>query len=236
MRFLPISKKDQAGQDTPGVKRLSLDCKATGKIGACSRGGKTRGEDKARDPDLGGTEPDRPCGIVDDDTAPLYGTCGRSAKPSDFLVATLTAWGHGLTVQEQHTIERVPRKIDKGPERSGVRTPFLRRLVHWVDTIGKPLQFLYYPPYHSTYNPIERCWGILELPGNGTQLRTVAPRLEGAQSMTWKGLTPVGELSREVYAKGVTLSKTARQAGEARLERNPLLPKWDILIHPTRAT
>ena len=59
--------------------------------------------------------------------------------------------------------------------------------------------------------------------------------------MTWKGLKPVVELSRKVYAKGVTLSKTAMQAVEARLERNPLLPqmgyshsprqsnlKWDI--------
>jgi hypothetical protein len=44
------------------------------------------------------------------------------------------------------------------------------------------------------------------------------------------------ELSRKVYAKGVTLSKTAMQAVEARLERNPLLPKWAILIHPARAT
>ena len=60
--------------------------------------------------------------------------------------------------------------------------------------------------------------------------------LEGAKRRTWKGLKPVVELSRKVYAKGVTLGKTAMQAVEARLERNPLLPKWDILIHPTRAT
>jgi hypothetical protein len=94
----------------------------------------------------------------------------------------------------------------------------------------------YYPPYHSKYNPIERCWGILELHGNGTQLRTVDTMLEWAKRMTWKGIKPVVELSRKVYAKGVTLSKTAMQALEARLERNPLLPKWDILIHPARAT
>jgi hypothetical protein len=77
---------------------------------------------------------------------------------------------------------------------------------------------------------------MLALPGNGTQLRTVATRVEWAHSMTWKGLKPVVELRRKVYAKGVTLSKTALQAVEARLERNPLLPKWDILIHPARAT
>jgi len=28
--------------------------------------------------------------------------------------------------------------------------------VQVVDTIGKPIQLLYYPPYHSKYNPIER--------------------------------------------------------------------------------
>src|ERR1700740_3492901 len=98
------------------------------------------------------------------------------------------------------------------------------------------LYFFYTPPYHSKYNPIERCWGILELHWNGTQLRNVDTMLEWAKRMTWKGLKPVLELSRTVYAKGVSLSKTAMQAVEARLERNPLLPKWDILIPPIRAT
>jgi len=56
-----------------------------------------------------------------------------------------------------------------------------------------------------------------------------------AKRMTWKGVHPVVELSRKVYAKGVSLSKAAMQAVEARLERNSLLPKWDILIHPAGA-
>jgi hypothetical protein len=60
----------------------------------------------------------------------------------------------------------------------------------------------------------------------------VDTRLEWAKSMTWKGLHPVVELSRKVYEKGVCLSKEAMQAVEARLERNPSLPKWDILIQP----
>ena len=40
------------------------------------------------------------------------------------------------------------------------------------------------------------------------------------------------ELSRKVYQKGISLSKEVMQDIEARLERNPLLPKWDILIRP----
>ena len=40
MLFSPISKKDQASQDAPGVKRLSMDCKATVKLGASRAVGK----------------------------------------------------------------------------------------------------------------------------------------------------------------------------------------------------
>jgi len=46
---------------------------------------------------------------------------------------------------------------------------------------------------------------------------------------------PMVELSRKGYEKGVALSKAAMRAVEARLERNPLLPKWDILIQPAGA-
>lgn len=60
--------------------------------------------------------------------------------------------------------------------------------------------------------------------------------LKWAKSMTWKGLHPLVTLRHKVYATGVTLPKTAMQAVEARLARNPLLPKWDILILPVRAT
>ena len=213
-----------------------MDCKATVKLGPFSRGGKTRGEYKASDHDFGGTEHYIPCGILAEETAQLSVPCGSSAKTSDFLVDTLAAWWQGLRVKEQSAIDRVQLKMDNGPERSGRRTQFLHRRVQLVDTIGKPFQLLYYPPYHSKYNPIERCWGILELHWNGTQLRDTDTMLEWTKRMTWKGINPVVTLSRKVYAKGVTLRKTAMHAVEARLERTPLLPKWDILIHPAKAT
>ena len=70
---------------------------------------------------------------------------------------------------------------------------------------------------------------------NGAQLMDVETMLEWAKRMTWKGVQPIVKLSREVYAKGVSLSKAAMRAVEARLERHPLLPKWDILIRPAGA-
>ncbi|MGB8701594.1 MAG: hypothetical protein WCD18_19440, partial [Thermosynechococcaceae cyanobacterium] len=76
------------------------------------------------------------------------------------------------------------------------------------------------------------CWGILEQHWNGAKLSDVETMLQWAQSMTWKGIPPVINLSKTVYQKGISLSKIAMKEIEKRLERNPLLPKWDILIRP----
>jgi len=214
---------------------LSIDCKATVAIGDVSRGGLTRGDHRACDHDLGLHEKYIPCGIVDENSARLHITFGSSFKTSDFIVDVLEAWWAALEEAEQMTMTRLQIKMDNGPESSGVRTQFLHRMVQFADQIGKPIHLLYYPPYHSKYNPIERCWGILELHWNGTKLVDVKTMLEWAKSMTWKGLHPIVELSRKGYQKGITLSKKAMQAIESRLERHPALPKWDILIRPASA-
>jgi Rhodopirellula transposase DDE domain len=214
------------------VTRLSIDCKATVAIGDVSRGGLTRGDNQACDHDLGLHEKYIPCGIVDEDRAQLHITFGSSAKTSDFIVDALEAWWAALEEAEQVTMARLQIKMDNGPESSGIRTQFLHRMVQVADQIGKPIHLLYYPPYHSKYNPIERCWGILELHWNGTKLVDVETMLAWAKSMTWKGIHPVVELSRKGYQKGIALGKKAMQAVERRLERHPELPKWDILIRP----
>jgi len=227
-----MSKKDQQARDQGGVKRLSMDCKATVKLGEFSRGGLSRGVCKALDHDLGHREKYIPCGIVDEDHGHLYLQFGNSYKTSDFIVDTLQAWWATLSQAEQQAMTGIQLKMDNGPESSGVRTQFLHRMVHWVDHIGKPVQLLYFPPYHSKYNPIERCWGILEQHWNGALLTDVDTMLAWAKTMTWKGLSPVVNLTRKTYQKGIRLTKTAMRAVEDRLERNPLLPKWDILIRP----
>ena len=212
-----------------------MDCKATVKLGAFSRGGQTRGEHRASDHDFGSPGKYIPCGIVDEDSGELFLSFGSSYKTSDFIVDTLESWWAQRSEAEQNAFDQIQLKIDNGPESSGVRTQFLHRLVEFADTIGKPIQLLYYPPYHSKYNPIERCWGILEQHWNGSQLVDVETMLEWAHTMTWKGLHPIVELSHKLYQKGISLSKSAMRAVEARLQRNPLLPKWDILIRPAVA-
>lgn len=212
------------------VKRISIDCKATVNIGDYSRGGKTRADSRAADHDMGCTEKYTPFGIVDEDKGALYLTFGSSFKTSDFIVDSLMDWWGSLPAHERSATAHIQIKLDNGPESSGVRTQFLKRLVDFVDHTGKNVQLLYYPPYHSKYNPIERCWGILEQHWNGAKLVTAETMLEWAKSMTWKGIQPVVKLSKTIYQKGVSLTKVAMQTIEAKLERNPILPKWDILI------
>ena len=173
-----------------------------------------------------------PCGIVDEENGQLYINFGSSYKTSDFIVDTLEWWWERLKPQEKQECELIQIKVDNGPESSGVRTQFLNRMVKWADAIQKPIQLLYYPPYHSKYNPIERCWGILEKHWNGALLIDRETMLGWAKTMRWKGINPIVNWNQNIYEKGITLSKKEMKPIEKRLERNPHLPKWDIFIPP----
>ena len=234
-QFMNIKNNDKKMEDDENIKRLSMDCKATVKIGEYSRGGKTRGDNRAVDHDMGCDEKYTPFGIVDEDDGRLRIAFGSSAKTSDFIVDGLLDWYEGLPEDEKGNMSLIRIKADNGPESNGRRTRFLERMVEFVDHIQTPVHLLYYPPYHSKYNPIERCWGILEKHWNGTLLANVETMLGWAKSMTWKGIHPVVNLCRKEYRKGISLSKKAMEKVELRLERNPLLPKWDILIQPQKS-
>lgn len=127
------------------VKRISIDCKATVKIGPYSRGGSTRGETQAADHDMGCTEKYMPFGIVDEDSGQLHIDFGSSAKTSDVLVDSLTEWWEHLPADERASLALLQMKADNGPESSGRRTQFLKRMVDFVDAIKTPVQLLYYP-------------------------------------------------------------------------------------------
>ncbi|MBW4639506.1 MAG: transposase [Gloeocapsa sp. UFS-A4-WI-NPMV-4B04] len=105
-------------------------------------------------------------------------------SPSDFIVDTIQEWWNDLTLEEQQQTQKIQLKVDNGPESSGVRTQCLKRMVEFADLVAKPIHLLYYPPYHSKYNPIERCWGILEKHWNGAKLTDALTMLLWARSMT----------------------------------------------------
>jgi hypothetical protein len=81
--------------------------------------------------------------------------------------------------------------------------------------------------------PLPIALGLMqEVYWNGAKLLNVSAMLAWAGSMTWKRFHPIILLNSKIYQKGISLNKSAMKEVEKRLERNPLLPKWDILIRP----
>ena len=48
--------------------------------------------------------------------------------------------------------------LDGGAATRSNRTQFIKRMVEFALQTGLRIRLIYYPPYHSKYNPIERCW------------------------------------------------------------------------------
>ena len=211
-----------------------MDTKAAVVLGDYSRGGQARGLEAVRalDHDLATKQKLVPVGLLEVASGQLDLTLASSHKTSDLLADTLEDWWQRRGPTLTHVKELVIN-ADHGPESNGKRTQFLARLADFADQSGLRIRLVYYPPYHSKYNPIERCWGALERHWNGTLLSTAETALRWAQSMTWKGLPPVVRLTHKLYPKGVRLTGKAKQALEARLQRSPTLPWYDILIQPT---
>ena len=120
--------------------------------------------------------------------------------------------------------------LDNGPENHSRRTQFLKRVVGFARKFGLVIQLAYYPPYHSKYNPIERCWGVLEMHWNGALLDSIEAAVRFAGSMTWKGKHPVVRVVETPYAKGVRLKPKEMKALESEVVRLAGLGKWFVTI------
>jgi transposase len=157
-----------------------------------------------------------------------------SGGTSDFWVDALQVWWRGARSQ-YHGIRRLVIYLDNGPENSGRRTQFLKRMVQFADWSGLVIRLVYYPPYHSKYNPIERCWSALERKWNGVLLKCWEVILACARRMTWRGKHPIVERLPEKYAKKVRVPAEEMAIYNARLERSATLPKYDITIQPKQS-
>lgn len=160
---------------------------------------------------------------------------GTSRETSDFIADCLQQWWDANRERYAH-IRQLVINLDNGPENSSFRTQFMQRMVEFADRTGLEIVLVYYPPYHSKYNPIERCWGVLERHWNGTLVDSVLTAMNWAGTMTWKGLQPVVQLLETTYEKGVRVAKKAFRAIAQRLQRDEALPKYFVRIVPENAS
>jgi hypothetical protein len=153
-------------------------------------------------------------------------------ETSDAWVDALRTWWRQVRLKLGH-VKRLVLYLDNGPKNSGRRTQFLKRMVQFADWTGLEIRLVYYPPYHSKYNAVERCWSSLQKKWNGVLLNCLKVVLQCALRMTWKGLHPTVKRLHGRYPDGVRVPRKEMKQYEARLERSATLPKYDITIKPT---
>jgi hypothetical protein len=119
---------------------------------------------------------------------------------------------------------------DNGPENKSRRTQFLKRMVEFARRWRLLVRLCYYPPYHSKYNPIEHCWGVLESHWGGDLLDSREAVLGFARSMLWNGNHPKVELLTSVYPTGIRLPKKEMLQVEQEVKRLPDLDDWFVDI------
>lgn len=156
-----------------------------------------------------------------------------SGGSSDFWVDALQVWWRKARTQWRG-IKRLVIYLDNGPENSGRRRQFLKRMVQFADWSGLEVRLVYYPPYHSKYNRIERCWAALEKKWNGVLLKSWEVIRACALRMTWHGKHPVVERLEGNYAQKRSVPNAEMEKVNARLERSATLPKYDITIKPRK--
>jgi Rhodopirellula transposase DDE domain len=156
-------------------------------------------------------------------------------ETSDFWADGLQRWW-GQVRTECPQVRQLVIYLDNGPNNSGTRTQFLKRMVEFAAWSDLRVRWVYDPPYHSKYNPIERCWSSLEIKWGGVLLNCLKVILQLALRMRWRGLPPVVKRLEGAYPDGIKLSKQEMKPYEARLQRSKTLPKYDITIRPTKAS
>ncbi len=166
-----------------------MDAKATVKVGPFSRGGKSRVAVYAADHDFEAEVKVTPVGIFLPATDELFLYGVTTKVTSDCLVDRLEQWWERVRARFG-AITTLVLNLDNGPESHSRRTQFLYRMVQFAHRSGLRVRLAYHPPYHSKYNAIERCWGILEMHWNGALLESVETVLEFARTMTRKGVRP----------------------------------------------
>ncbi len=231
--FAQLAVVHAARTHVPTVLRVSFDAKATVQVGLFSREGLSRLPVAGWDHDFAPTALVMPFGFLLPELDELFLYLATSKVTSDFIVDALTDCWSRLQPRFPQVKTR-QFDCDNGTENHSHRTQFIA-LIAFANATGLTIELAYYPPYHSKYNPIERCWAVLEKHWNGRLLDTVQSAVEFARTMTWRGQKPTVSLVTRTYATVGKLTKQAMQACEALLERLPTLEKWFVTIRPSPA-
>ncbi len=139
---------NEEAEEALDTLRISMDAKATVKVGPFARGGKSRVAVKATDHDFQSTATVTPVEIFLPASDEFFLYAVISKVTSDCLVDRLADWWESTRI-------RFPRlqilliNLDNGPENHSQRTQFMQRLLEFVERYQITVRLAYYPPYHT---------------------------------------------------------------------------------------
>ena len=231
--FEHVAKANATADADPSILRVSIDSKAKVKVGNLSRGGKDRRQQspQADDHDTEWRQVLVPFGILNMQTDELTIYVGESAETPDFVVDCLTHWWQDNQT-DYPEVSTLAINLDGGSATRSDRTQFIKRLVTFARDYQITIELIYYPPYHSKYNPIERCWAALEQYWNGTILDSVETALQWVNNMMWKGFEPIVYHVTQVYEKGITVDSETLATFKVDWYPDDDLPKWAVTVNP----
>ncbi len=222
--FEEVHEVNEVADEQDGIVRISLDTKATVKVGPFSRGGYSRQGEKASDHDFQPETSLTPFGVLLPQTGESHLWFTEGKVTADFMVDRIEEmvprW------KQRFDLHTLVINADNGTESDGHRTQWLKRLVELTDTHQLTIQLAYYPPYHSKYNPVERLWGVLENHWRGEIIDSTHKALGLARSMAYRGIKPTLCKVVKVYRSGVSVAKLAMREIEKRSQRKPGLEFW----------
>ncbi len=147
--FAQVKQRNEEADADAGTLRLSMDAKATVKVGPFARGGKSRVATSAADHDFDPAATVTPVGIFLPSSDELFVSGVTSKVTSDCLVDRLVDWWE--TVKERFAdITTLVINLDNGPESHSRRTQFMQRLVEFAQRSHLTIRLAYYPPYHES--------------------------------------------------------------------------------------
>lgn len=213
------------------VAVISIDDKVRKIIGLVSENGYSWIERHALDHDTIFNYFVIPFGILDLKTNETFVTCTTSNSTANFKVDCIEKYLIEKT--KNNKIKRLIIFLDNGPENSGSRTLWLKRISECATKFNIVIELAYYPPYHSKYNPIERVWARIQLAWSGLIIDTLEKLKTTINRITWKNKNIKCDISTTEYQKGIKVDKIEmRKIENNHIIRENGIEKWSILITP----
>ena len=173
----------------------------------------------------------KPFGILDLKTNKTLVTCTPYNSTAEFKVKCIE--NYIIERNKQTKQNKIIIFLDNGPENSGRRKLWLKKLVNLSIKYDIIIDLVYYPPYHSKYNKIERFWARLQMFWNKIVINTTDKLLEVLNKVTWKNVKCNGSITFKKYNKGIKISDSEMKTYiNPHIIREEGLEKWSIIITP----